>query len=132
MRLNTFQRRALDKSIQKWEKVVVDISSGARIYEYGRFDCECCTQFQRNRLCFNCPVFQHTGQHNCFGTPYTQWRKAYNNGVIDRKKLLVLAKNELTFLQDVREKALKTTFFGKIYLWITSWKDKLLHYGKAF
>ena len=132
MRLNTFQRRALDKSIQKWEKVVVDISSKKRVSEYGRLDCECCIQFLHNELCYDCPIFQYTGKHRCLGTPYTQWSQAAQNGVKDRNKLLILAKNELTFLKGIREERLKTTFFGKIYLWVTSWKDKLLHYGKAF
>lgn len=57
--------KALEKSIKHWEQNVraeepFQASTSA-------FDCALCMEFPD---CFGCPVMKHTGDDNCYGTPY--------------------------------------------------------------
>lgn len=64
---------AIDKSIkEKW----IPIANGEKT-DGGIEDCECCIEYRKPvnviGLCDDCPIFKHTGVHNCGDTPYKIW-----------------------------------------------------------
>lgn len=59
--------RALKGSIGKWEK----LASGEG-EDYGGNNCALCKAFPE---CDNCPVAMKTGNDQCRGTPYYDWRR---------------------------------------------------------
>jgi hypothetical protein len=65
---------ALLGSIKKWE----DIIAGLRI-DQGGSNCALCAAFP-DAECRGCPVAKKTGQDQCNGTPYDEWRLALGQG----------------------------------------------------
>ena len=95
-------KKALQLSIEKWEKIVFD--DGA---DEGPMNCELCENYFSafNGNCSKCPVFHKTGLNNCRLTPYTKWSAhfsdkhyEYSDREIRCKTCLKLAKEELLFL----------------------------------
>lgn len=68
---------ALRGSIAKW-RAIVD-GTGA---DHGTSNCPLCQMFYDSdeyddegnlRDCIGCPVYDHTGEDNCCGTPFARW-----------------------------------------------------------
>ena len=58
---------ALKGSIKKWEGIVAGTEG-----DEGIKNCPLCQEFW-NDGCVGCPVYEHTGQMSCDGTPYDDW-----------------------------------------------------------
>lgn len=74
MTLTAISRKALIKSIAKWQAIV----DGTGL-DHGINDCALCSLFYGdtdNELvdrCIDCPVLEKTGFDGCVGTPYIDW-----------------------------------------------------------
>lgn len=74
------QLKALDKSIEKWQKInliLYTTDPTKALIEDGAHDCECCVQFRKRTGCLGCPVAQYTGESYCSKTPYVSWINVY-------------------------------------------------------
>lgn len=64
---------ALDKSIEKWEKIVKD----RRSVDNGVDNCALCQKYVKlsfpRYICTDCPVKLHTGKDFCKESPYAMW-----------------------------------------------------------
>ena len=61
---------ALKGSIQKWR----GITNGEGV-DKGSNNCPLCHKFldRKSGTCFGCPVYEHTKEHLCVGTPYDNY-----------------------------------------------------------
>lgn len=94
----------LEKSIEKWEKILLGKA------DYGGRDCALCGAFFWDG-CVECPVCIHSGHPECIGTPYRAWKGhlwMHTQDGTDEDCLICeechrLAMNALNFLKDLRE-----------------------------
>jgi len=105
---------ALEKSIQKWEKIV----AGEGVDE-GPNNCALCKLFSdvdcyNSKLGVSCPASDiESYLDGCCGTPWEEWRdhheekhgtKYYEPKKVECRECKRLAKKELEFLKSLREK----------------------------
>lgn len=64
----------IDGSISKWKCIAHD-----RQIDYGYIDCPLCNLFNKSDTdidkCVGCPIYDHTSEIYCSGTPYSNWTK---------------------------------------------------------
>ena len=106
MKLTERQKRALRKSILKWEAIAFEGG-----FDNGTGNCACCLQFYDGPPeCKGCPVFQSTGQQFCEGSPYELWSDHHDEydgmpGHVDGKvfddRSRALAEAEYIFLIEI-------------------------------
>ena len=105
--MNPETRKALEGSIEKWEKIVRSTEEKDR----GTANCPLCRLFF-SPDCAGCPVKEKTGMHGCQGSPYNAWdnhhetfhSKAFGESTSrykDCPECLRLAKKELEFLKEL-------------------------------
>lgn len=101
--MNARTLRALKGSIKKWENIITGVG-----VDLGPTNCALCRQFnvyderQDTVDCTGCPVFDHTGQHGCHGTPYDEWSDHdFIRVRDDLPESLRIAKDELKFLKSL-------------------------------
>jgi len=95
---------ALKKSIEKWEKIVMEKGK-----DLGFLNCALCKLFVEDE-CVDCPVYIKTGRRSCRGTPYENWAHHQANNHFDEfseaytvecPKCKELAQKELEFLKSL-------------------------------
>jgi hypothetical protein len=98
---------ALQGSVKKWERIV----RSTRAKDKHGDNCPLCVVMESKETCSLCPVAINTGEDQCFGTPYTDWKahqrlKHDNWSVFSRTPhcpdCLRLAKEELAFLKSLK------------------------------
>jgi len=117
---------ALEKSIEKWEKIVAEKGK-----DLGSLNCALCGLFiTKDRKCVGCPVYMNTGQRLCRETPYIDWLKhhAYRHFnvllgncplmltpcVVECPECKELAQRELEFLKSLLPEGMEHKHdFGK-------------------
>ena len=115
--LNEFERDsmggnmdALEGSIKKWKRIV----RSTKALEKGIQNCPLCREYYHG-FCDRCPVKVETSRLGCEGTPYDAWithqgEVHSNSDDISKhrephcKECFSLAKEELAFLESLREK----------------------------
>ena len=110
MKLSKRQRTALEKSIVKWELIVIGEGE-----DRGCGNCELCHLYTDN-FCNSCPVMLTTGQDDCSNSPWKPWQQyqaengkedgplSRNMKVFDEKSK-ELAQAELDFLRGILAEA---------------------------
>ena len=102
---------ALRESIKHWER----LSTGKRrpSENVGRCDCSLCSLFNREDIpyqfkCLDCPVYQHTGQMFCEGTPFIRAQEiaedCEKDEPLDTAEFKEAAAEELEFLKSLLPK----------------------------
>jgi len=86
---------ALKASIAKWEEIVAGTERSA-----GPHNCALC-QLYFWQECEGCPVFQHTRQTVCRGTPYDEFCDHDDDGYAVTRKAQQLAQAEVDFLKEL-------------------------------
>lgn len=104
--MNKKTAEALEKSIQKWQKIAAREGQ-----ENGVADCALCALFWVDD-CRGCPVMKRTGMWGCQGTPYIAWsRLSYENPQTWGRsseytnRMIAVAREEIAFLESLREKS---------------------------
>ena len=77
-------RKALKKSILKWERIVAGTQCDG-----GSRDCALCHLFNKtgDAQCEGCPVKTATGHTACRGTPYVDYRYAVDKRIVAKRML---------------------------------------------
>ena len=89
----------LEVSIAKWE----DIAKGKDMDDFGGYNCALCYVIQRgDNICKGCPIFEKTGETDCWGTPFEKYEDAWDNRA-NKRTLKAIAKKELEFLKSLRK-----------------------------
>jgi len=106
--MDAIAEKALDKSIEKWEKIV----DGTGVDD-GINNCALCVQYQ-DFFCEGCPVYEKTEITGCKNTPYTEWESHWENNHLKGfdffpRKIMCdeckkLAQKELDFLRSLKPK----------------------------
>lgn len=109
--------KALKGSIRKWELIVA--GTGA---DDGQHNCPLCQRFDRYELALcetdneQCPVAIATGDTECSGSPYVDWRRAitetrgigyFRHDKATDDETVMCAVLELEFLRDLLPKGVK-------------------------
>lgn len=103
--MNKATRKALERSIAHWERVV---EFGGRYTRdnISSDNCALCRRFNSNE-CEGCPVKERTGQSICKGSPYHEaarlWYVCRGEGLIPctQAKFKRAARRELAFLKSL-------------------------------
>ena len=76
---------SLEDSIAKW-RYLLRLTHDDRLVNDGScFTCSLCTRYLFTwTSCVGCPIAEHTGQSNCFNTPYEDYYNAWSVGDLDR------------------------------------------------
>jgi hypothetical protein len=90
-------RTALQKSIEKWEKLV----NVPGTEEHGVRDCALCGLFSTIGYgCTGCPIREYTGKDSCLNTPYDDWLDATGFPCVnDNPRSDTAARSMLAFLK---------------------------------
>lgn len=92
------QKLALKASIKKWKKNL-KLVERKELPILGGHDCPCCRVY-KDPPCEGCPVFEYTGNDQCYGTPYGQvCNEAVENP--DWRALKAAVVDEVHFLEKV-------------------------------
>jgi len=106
--MDAIAEKALDKSIEKWEKIV-----DGKGFDYGARDCALCEEYYYNdEFCVRCPIYLKTGAKYCNKTPYRKWNIHHHNShfivsfgrCIKCDECKKLAQEELDFLRSLKPK----------------------------
>jgi hypothetical protein len=89
---------ALQKSIRHWERNAAGSFDGI-----GTYACALCELFYSD-LCFDCPVYEKTGQSACVGTPLTGVNEAFEIHGPQSDEFRAAAQKEIDFLKSLLPK----------------------------
>lgn len=90
---------ALEGSIKKWEAIAAGTGT-----DEGTRNCPLCLEFAvGGGFCIGCPVYEHTGQMSCDGTPYEEWSEGdwFPGKTADTPELKQQAQAMLDFLKSL-------------------------------
>ena len=94
--------RALRGSIEKWERNLAVAQEGTGELNIDRDSCPLCALFwdwNWDKTCRGCPVFERTGLRSCHGTPYYRVEAAQEEE--DRPALIAATEDEIAFLRSL-------------------------------
>jgi len=98
--MDSVTKKALQGSIEKWEKVVSGEISAREATN--SINCPLCRLFSKGlALCISCPVWEDTCLSECKGTPFVEFSRAWLDGSTNLTKL---AQAELDYLKNLYKK----------------------------
>lgn len=121
--MNKKTAEALDKSIVKWEKIVLAMKADKDFEFPGSDNCPLCklyspygnSKVSHEKACVSCPIYEVTGEEYCEGTSYREFLYAcdimdqwFDDSKIQEKykaKRQIEAEEMLKFLESIREKS---------------------------
>lgn len=100
---------AIDLCIEKWKQLAEELERYDIYIECGGVDtCALCQLFHAKGIyssnsaifcCFECPIWQYTGKHYCYNTPYEKYVRLNTDDVNYR---IQICNEEIEFLKKVK------------------------------